>query len=158
MGSSDHETVWRSSLRRSSLHRIPTPNAEAVERVDDGQDNMRRVARSRLEGVPPPQKPAARARRRAADNSAIGEHLEIVVIPLAGRPRGRGAFEDQLGHARGSSCCDPSPVDNMDALMRQAPKAVAEAGRDSCKWPQFPLGRIASTQDGSQLPRPAPLR
>ena len=44
MGSSDHETVWRSSLRRSSLHRIPTPNAEAVEGVDDGQDSTRRVA------------------------------------------------------------------------------------------------------------------
>src|SRR5215831_11188407 len=35
----------------------------------------------------------------AADNGAIGEHVEIVLVPLAGRARGRGALENQRGHA-----------------------------------------------------------
>jgi hypothetical protein len=31
----------------------------------------------------------------AADNGAVGEHVEIVVVPLAGRARGGRAFEDE---------------------------------------------------------------
>ena len=84
MGSSDHETVRRSSLRRSSLHRIPTPNAEAVERVDDGQDSTR-LARPRLEGVPAATETGRRARRRAADDNAVGEHVEVVIVPFRRR-------------------------------------------------------------------------
>jgi hypothetical protein len=30
-----------------------------------------------------------------ADDGVIGEHVEVVVVPLAGRARSRGAFEDQ---------------------------------------------------------------
>src|SRR5262245_16755272 len=53
----------------------------------------------------------------AADNGAIGEHVEVIVVPLAGRTRSRGVLEDQLlGHvsrkltrsppwARASYCC-----------------------------------------------------
>jgi hypothetical protein len=36
----------------------------------------------------------------AAHNGAVGEHVEIVVIPLAGGARGRRAFDKQCGHAR----------------------------------------------------------
>src|SRR6516225_5057778 len=32
----------------------------------------------------------------AADNSAIDEHIEILVVPFAGRTGGRGALEDQI--------------------------------------------------------------
>src|SRR5262249_43342559 len=32
----------------------------------------------------------------AADNLAIGEHVVIIVTPLAGRTRGRCAFEDEI--------------------------------------------------------------
>ena len=32
----------------------------------------------------------------AADNFAVGEHVEIVIIPFAGRARGRCAFEDEV--------------------------------------------------------------
>jgi hypothetical protein len=32
----------------------------------------------------------------ATDDSAIREHVEIVVIPFAGRPACCGAFEDQV--------------------------------------------------------------
>src|SRR5215831_14750931 len=32
----------------------------------------------------------------AADDSAVGEHVEIVVAPLAGRPRSGRALEDQF--------------------------------------------------------------
>jgi hypothetical protein len=34
----------------------------------------------------------------AADDNAIGQHIEVVIVPLAGRARGGGAFEDQPGH------------------------------------------------------------
>jgi hypothetical protein len=39
-----------------------------------------------------------RARRRPhdpPDHDAVGEHVEIVIVPFAGRTRSRGAFEDQ---------------------------------------------------------------
>src|SRR5262249_54439881 len=32
----------------------------------------------------------------ATKDSAVGEHVEVVVVPLAGGARGRGAFEDQI--------------------------------------------------------------
>jgi hypothetical protein len=32
----------------------------------------------------------------AADDSAIGQHVEVILIPLPGRARGRGAFEDEV--------------------------------------------------------------
>src|SRR6516225_3545029 len=32
----------------------------------------------------------------AADDGTIGEHVEVVVVPLAGRTGGRGALEDQI--------------------------------------------------------------
>src|SRR6516162_9741520 len=48
----------------------------------------------------------------AADNSAIDEHIEILVVPFAGRTGGRGALEDQIvlvhftESTRGASCVD----------------------------------------------------
>src|SRR5262245_10514793 len=33
-----------------------------------------------------------------SDDGTIGEHVVIVVVPLAGRARGGRAFEDQRGH------------------------------------------------------------
>jgi len=32
----------------------------------------------------------------AADNFAVGEHVETVVIPFPGRARGRGGFKDEV--------------------------------------------------------------
>jgi hypothetical protein len=32
----------------------------------------------------------------AADNGAIGEHVEVVIVPFAGRAGSRGALEDQI--------------------------------------------------------------
>src|SRR5262249_35103997 len=34
----------------------------------------------------------------AADNGAVGEHVGVIIVPFASRPRGRSAFEDQRGH------------------------------------------------------------
>ena len=34
----------------------------------------------------------------APDRDAIGKHVEIVIVPLAGGARGGGAFEEQLSH------------------------------------------------------------
>ena len=34
----------------------------------------------------------------AADDNAIGKHVEVVVVPLAGRARSCGAFEDEARH------------------------------------------------------------
>ena len=33
-----------------------------------------------------------------ADDDAVGEHVEVIIVPFARRPRGRSAFEDQRGH------------------------------------------------------------
>ena len=51
-------------------------------------------------GKPRPAFPSLGGSGRLRDpRLALGEHVEVVVVPLAGRPRSRGALEDQLlGH------------------------------------------------------------
>ena len=44
----------------------------------------------------------------AADNLAVAEHVEIILIPLAGRARGGCAFEDQRQHCGGHNACNTS--------------------------------------------------
>jgi len=45
----------------------------------------------------------------AADNLAVAEHVEIILIPLAGRARGGCAFEDQRQHAVVTMPATPLP-------------------------------------------------
>src|SRR5262245_30997665 len=33
-----------------------------------------------------------------ADDKAFGDHVEVIIVPFARRPRGSSAFEDQRGH------------------------------------------------------------
>jgi hypothetical protein len=37
---------------------------------------------------------------KPTDNGSVGEHVVIVIAPLAGRARGGRAFEDQLAHRK----------------------------------------------------------
>src|SRR5262249_59799105 len=39
----------------------------------------------------------------AADDYAIGKHVEVIIVPLAGRPRERGSLEDEGLHLTASA-------------------------------------------------------
>jgi hypothetical protein len=51
----------------------------------------------------------------AANHDAIGEHIEVVIIPFAGRTAGRGALEEQRGHRRQRSLPQSSSASRFTA-------------------------------------------
>src|SRR5262249_52832809 len=54
---------------------------------------------------------------RGASRAAVGEHIEVIVIPLARRTAGRGALEDQR-HVRALAARNPRGVDGCLASER----------------------------------------
>src|SRR5262249_21729350 len=59
----------------------------------------------------------------AADHDAIGEHVVIIIVPLAGWARNRCAFENQ-GHRSFASARRPAPVIRMRVTSIRRPPAT----------------------------------
>src|SRR5262249_5065482 len=55
------------------------------------------------------ERPSRRAAECGASRAAVGEHIEVIVIPLARRTGGRGALEDQR-HVRALAARNPRGV------------------------------------------------
>jgi hypothetical protein len=82
----------------------------------------------------------------AADDLAVGEHVVVLVLPLAGRAGGGGAFEEEAGHCR-PCCAAPRPRRSRAAtrrrsrLSRPIRRSHAE-GRPGCAARRLSPGRL----------------
>src|SRR5262249_24907346 len=75
----------------------------------------------------------------AADDGAIGKHVEVVVVPLTGWARGRGAFEDQvvLVHLATNvlACVDRQGCNLIVLVIISAPACRETRSEAPLSWP-----------------------